>query len=157
MSTFLSLTALPAVFAAAPVAVAQPVGSGVLMFLQGLACVIVSVAALAYIIRAIRCERRELAREQKTVASATLEAAVATPAAAVATPAPAASAAPVAAATHAPATAAVTEDNRLGAVVAAAVHTMMQGRPHRIVRIYETGHGWAQEGRREIFSSKRVR
>ncbi len=43
------------------------------------------------------------------------------------------------------------------AVIAAAVHVALKGRPHRIVRVSPVGIGWAQEGRREIFSSHRVR
>ncbi len=43
------------------------------------------------------------------------------------------------------------------ALIAAATHVILQGRPQRIVSIRGTGQGWAQEGRREIFSSHRVR
>jgi Na+-transporting methylmalonyl-CoA/oxaloacetate decarboxylase gamma subunit len=43
------------------------------------------------------------------------------------------------------------------AVVAAAVHAVIGDRPHRVVSIREGAPGWAQEGRREIFSSHRVR
>jgi len=48
------------------------------------------------------------------------------------------------------------EARRMAAVVAAAVHTVM-GAPHRIVSIRPTQGGWAQEGRRSIFSSHNVR
>jgi len=43
------------------------------------------------------------------------------------------------------------------AVVAAAVHTVYGDRPHRLVSVRSAGSGWAQEGRRQIFSSHRVR
>jgi Na+-transporting methylmalonyl-CoA/oxaloacetate decarboxylase gamma subunit len=49
------------------------------------------------------------------------------------------------------------EDPVLYAVVAAAVHTVIGDRAHRIVTIRPGGPGWAQEGRRAIFSSHRVR
>lgn len=45
----------------------------------------------------------------------------------------------------------------IAAVIAAAVHTVIGDRPHRVVSIRSTGPGWAQEGRRQIFSSHRVR
>jgi Na+-transporting methylmalonyl-CoA/oxaloacetate decarboxylase gamma subunit len=49
------------------------------------------------------------------------------------------------------------EDPALPAVIAAAVHTAIGDRPHRVVSIRSSGPGWAQEGRRQIFSSHRVR
>ncbi|WPJ96666.1 OadG family transporter subunit [Coraliomargarita algicola] len=49
------------------------------------------------------------------------------------------------------------EDPALLAVIAAAVHTVIGDRPHRVVSVRSTGPGWAQEGRRQIFSSHRVR
>jgi Na+-transporting methylmalonyl-CoA/oxaloacetate decarboxylase gamma subunit len=49
------------------------------------------------------------------------------------------------------------DDPAFMAVLAAAVHTMIGDRPHRIVSIRSSGPGWAQEGRRQIFSSHRVR
>ena len=49
------------------------------------------------------------------------------------------------------------EDPALVAVIAAAVHSVIGDRAHRIVSIRPGGPGWAQEGRREIFSSHRVR
>lgn len=45
----------------------------------------------------------------------------------------------------------------VAAVIAAAVHMVMGDRPHRVVSIRSSGPGWAQEGRRQIFSSHRVR
>ena len=51
----------------------------------------------------------------------------------------------------------VAENPRLLAVVAAAVHTVFGERPHRIVSVRQSRTGWAQEGRRQIFSSHRVR
>lgn len=49
------------------------------------------------------------------------------------------------------------DDPAILAVVAAAIHTVIGDRPHRVVSIRSTGPGWAQEGRRQIFSSHRVR
>lgn len=49
------------------------------------------------------------------------------------------------------------DDPALIAVIAAAVHTVIGNRPHRVVSIRSAGPGWAQEGRRQIFSSHRVR
>jgi Na+-transporting methylmalonyl-CoA/oxaloacetate decarboxylase gamma subunit len=49
------------------------------------------------------------------------------------------------------------DDPVLTAVIAAAVHTVMGDRPHRVVSVRSSGPGWAQEGRRQIFSSHRVR
>jgi Na+-transporting methylmalonyl-CoA/oxaloacetate decarboxylase gamma subunit len=43
------------------------------------------------------------------------------------------------------------------AVIAAAVHSVIGDRAHRIVSVRSAGPGWAQEGRRQIFSSHRVR
>lgn len=43
------------------------------------------------------------------------------------------------------------------ALIATATHVILQGRAQRIVNIRGAGQGWAQEGRREIFSSHRVR
>lgn len=42
-------------------------------------------------------------------------------------------------------------------IVAAAVHAVIGDRPHRILNIRPTQPGWAQEGRRQIFSSHSVR
>jgi sodium pump decarboxylase gamma subunit len=49
------------------------------------------------------------------------------------------------------------EDPALVAVLAAAVHSVIGDRAHRIVSIRPGGPGWAQEGRRQIFSSHQVR
>ena len=43
------------------------------------------------------------------------------------------------------------------AVIAAAIHFMMEGRRHRIVSIRSGDSSWAAEGRRQIFSSRKVR
>ena len=48
-------------------------------------------------------------------------------------------------------------DPRHVAVVAAAIHCVMQGRKHRIVSIHSSDSAWAAEGRRQIFSSRNVR
>ncbi|MCH6257221.1 hypothetical protein MLD52_11735 [Puniceicoccaceae bacterium K14] len=42
-------------------------------------------------------------------------------------------------------------------LVTAAVATVLDGQPHRIVSVKPSRDGWAQEGRRQIFSSHRVR
>lgn len=75
-------------------------------------------------------------------------------------PAPAKAAAP--AATPAPVAAPVPapqeeDDAAILAVISAAVHTVIGDRAHRIVSVRGAGSGWAQEGRRQIFSSHRVR
>jgi Na+-transporting methylmalonyl-CoA/oxaloacetate decarboxylase gamma subunit len=49
------------------------------------------------------------------------------------------------------------DESVLAAVIAAAVHTALGDRPHRVVSVRSSGPGWAQEGRRQIFSSHRVR
>ncbi len=49
------------------------------------------------------------------------------------------------------------DDPAILAVIAAAVHTVIGDRPHRVVSVRTAGPGWAQEGRRQIFSSHRVR
>lgn len=43
------------------------------------------------------------------------------------------------------------------AVIAAAIHCAMDGRKHRIVSIRSSDSSWAAEGRRQIFSSRKVR
>ena len=55
------------------------------------------------------------------------------------------------------ASAAAEDDPVLLAVIAAAVHSVVGDRAHRIVSIRSGGPGWAQEGRRQIFSSHRLR
>lgn len=42
-------------------------------------------------------------------------------------------------------------------LIAAAVDSAMQGQPHRIVNVRVAGDNWAREGRRDIFSGRRVR
>ncbi len=42
-------------------------------------------------------------------------------------------------------------------LIAAAVHAALDGQPHRILHMEPVSGGWAREGRREIFSSRRVR
>ena len=64
---------------------------------------------------------------------------------------------PATAASIAPAVEGEGEDPAILAVVAAAVHTVIGDRPHRVVSVRSAGPGWAQEGRRQIFSSHRVR
>ncbi len=49
------------------------------------------------------------------------------------------------------------EENRIAAVITAAVHVALQDRKFRVRSIHRTAPGWAQEGRRQIFSSHRLR
>ncbi|MGJ8649956.1 MAG: OadG family protein [Opitutaceae bacterium] len=49
------------------------------------------------------------------------------------------------------------DDPVLVAVITAAVHSVIGDRAHRIVAVRPGLPGWAQEGRRQIFSSHRVR
>jgi len=49
------------------------------------------------------------------------------------------------------------EEDVVPAIIAAAVHMAMGRRPHRIVSIQRKPTNWAAEGRRDIFSSHRVR
>lgn len=48
-------------------------------------------------------------------------------------------------------------DPRIIAVIAAAIHCATGGRKHRIVSIRSSDSTWAAEGRRQIFSSRKVR
>lgn len=65
---------------------------------------------------------------------------------------------PVSSGVSAPAPAASPEpDIPLPALIAAAVHVALDGQAHRVVHIEPVSIGWAREGRREIFSSHRVR
>lgn len=48
-------------------------------------------------------------------------------------------------------------DPALFAVIAAAVHSVIGERPHRLISIRPGGPGWAQEGRRQIFTSHQTR
>lgn len=49
------------------------------------------------------------------------------------------------------------DEGVLAALIAAAVHVALDGIPHRVVHIEPISVGWAREGRRDIFSSHRVR
>ena len=72
-------------------------------------------------------------------------------------PAPASVARPVAAVPVVSAAAGPAPE--LVAAISAAVHTVLKGRPHRItsIKVVEGQPNWAAEGRREHFSSHRVR
>ncbi|MBC2605660.1 OadG family transporter subunit [Pelagicoccus albus] len=73
---------------------------------------------------------------------------------------PAAKPAPAAAPAPAPASSIQKDDDipeHIVALIATATHIALQGRPQKIVSIRSMGQGWAQEGRREIFSSHRFR
>lgn len=56
---------------------------------------------------------------------------------------------------HQPADAAVPD--HLPVLIAAAVHMALEGFPHRILHIEPASSDWATEGRRDIFSSHRIR
>lgn len=49
------------------------------------------------------------------------------------------------------------EDDHLAAVITAAIHVALQDRNFRVRSIRRMAPGWAQEGRRQIFSSHRLR
>lgn len=51
----------------------------------------------------------------------------------------------------------VEDDPALIAVISAAIHSVIGDKPHRVVTIRRAGAGWAEEGRRQIFSSHRLR
>lgn len=48
-------------------------------------------------------------------------------------------------------------DGQIAAVISAAIHVALQDRRFRVRSIRRTTPGWAQEGRRQIFSSHRLR
>lgn len=89
-------------------------------------------------------------QESKTAAAAAAVAAQ--------TPAPSA---PEQSADPAPASVPASDDDippHVLALIAAATHVVLDGRPQRIVGVRRIGNpNWAQEGRREIFSSHRFR
>ena len=74
---------------------------------------------------------------------------------------PAPASAPVQSSLYSGESAASTEEDQADSdvpfVIAAAVHTVLGGRPHRIMNVRKKNDGWAQEGRRQIFSSHKVR
>ena len=49
------------------------------------------------------------------------------------------------------------DDPHYIAVISAAIHCLMNGRRHRIVSVRSDNSSWAAEGRRQIFSSHKVR
>ena len=119
--------------------------------------VLSTLAAITSVTGAIfaRQAARDAARSAKTAqqaAEALANSQSQSPAKAVAT---SAAAAPRSKAEGAPADDQV--DPVLYAVIAAAVHSVIGDRAHRIVSMRSAGPGWAQEGRRQIFSSHRVR
>ena len=143
-----SLTILGAVEAGTADSVSSIVVIGfsfVLLVLAVLAAV-TAVMGMVFAKRAARDAEKAAEKAQVTLDKANA-AAAAKPAAA-----PAVASKPVAAA---PADSA--DDEAIFAVISAAVHTVIGDRAHRIVSIRGAGPGWAQEGRRQIFSSHRVR
>ena len=116
----------------------------------GFAFVMVVLVLLALVTASIGAVFRrydaKIAAKADAAVAAALAKAQAAPKAAPVAPAPA----PVPAANEG-------EDPALMAVLAAAVHSVIGDRAHRIVTIRQGGPGWAQEGRRQIFSSHRVR
>ena len=126
----------------------------------GFLFVMVVLAALAVVTSVIGLFfARSSAKAAGRAAAAALKAAEAQAAAAKQSPVAAAPAAPEApaAATPSAATSDSGEDPVLLAVIAAAVHSVIGDRPHRVIAIRRDGPGWAHEGRRQIFSSHRVR
>lgn len=124
----------------------------------GFAFVMIVLALLALVTASIgavfrRYDAKIEAKAETAVAAAVEAAKFAAPASS-ATPAPASSATPTAASQPESSDA---DDPVLMAVLAAAVHSVIGDRAHRIVSIRPGGPGWAQEGRRQIFSSHRVR
>lgn len=143
-----SLTILGAVEAGTADSVSSIVVIGfsfVLLVLAVLAAV-TAVMGMVFAKRAARDAEKAAEKAQVTLDKANA-AAAAKPVAA-----PAVASKPVAAA---PADSA--DDEAIFAVISAAVHTVIGDRAHRIVSIRGAGPGWAQEGRRQIFSSHRVR
>lgn len=123
----------------------------------GFLFVMVVLAALAVVTSVIGLFfARSSAKAAGRAAAAALKAAEAQAAAAKQSPVAAAPEAP-AAATPSAATSDSGEDPVLLAVIAAAVHSVIGDRPHRVIAIRRDGPGWAHEGRRQIFSSHRVR
>jgi len=98
---------------------------------------------------------REEMRSKQPAAPTPVPAAPSAPAPqAVAKPAPAPTVAPAPVSAPAPSPELETP---VIVMIAAAVHAALAGQPHRILRIEPVSSGWAREGRREIFSSRRVR
>ncbi|MGB0413343.1 MAG: OadG family transporter subunit [Coraliomargarita sp.] len=120
--------------------------SFVLLVLAVLAAV-TAVMGMVFAKRAAREAEKAAEKAQHTLDKANAAGAAAKPASA-----PAVTSKPVAAV---PADNA--DDEAIFAVISAAVHTVIGDRAHRIVSIRGAGPGWAQEGRRQIFSSHRVR
>ncbi|CAA6693864.1 MULTISPECIES: OadG family transporter subunit [unclassified Lentimonas] len=143
--------------ASGPAAEAQTSGTTEVVVV-GFGFVMVVLVLLALVTAAIgavfrRYDAKIAAKADAAVAAAVAKANLAPAAAPVAAaPVPAPAAAPVAAAPVSEG-----EDPALMAVLAAAVHSVIGDRAHRIVSIRPGGPGWAQEGRRQIFSSHRVR
>ncbi len=138
---FVLYTTLAQVSVAAP----HEAPSTASVVIVGFMFVMIVLALLAAITSAIGAFFiKQAAREAAKAAEAAQKAAEASPATSEAAPAPAA-------------TSADGEDPAILAVVAAAVHSVIGDRAHRVVSVRTTGPGWAQEGRRQIFSSHRVR
>ena len=49
------------------------------------------------------------------------------------------------------------DEQAIAAAISAALHVYLEGRSHRILSISRNAPGWAHEGRRQIFSSHRIR
>jgi Na+-transporting methylmalonyl-CoA/oxaloacetate decarboxylase gamma subunit len=140
---------------------ADGAGSAGSIMIVGFLLVVVVLALLAAITSAIGAFfARQAAREAARAADVSRQAAegkasapAAAPAAAIAASAPAAAAAPAAVAAEPN----PEDDPVLLSVIAAAIHSIAGDRAHRIVSIRSSAEGWAQEGRRQIFSSHRIR
>lgn len=121
----------------------------------GFLFVMVVLAALAAVTSIIGLVfARSAARSAGLAAAAALKAAEAQAVDPKSTPT---GSAPAAVSAATPAAPSEDEDPALLAVIAAAVHSVIGDRPHRVITIRRDGPGWAHEGRRQIFSSHRVR
>lgn len=138
---------------------ADGAGSAGSIMIVGFLLVVVVLALLAAITSAIGAFfARQAAREAARAADVSRQAAegkasTPAPAASKAASAPAAAAAPAAVAAEPN----PEDDPVLLSVIAAAIHSIAGDRAHRIVSIRSSAEGWAQEGRRQIFSSHRIR
>ncbi len=140
---------------------AEGAGSTGSIMIVGFLLVVVVLALLAAITSALGALfARQAAREAARAADFSRQAADSKAQAGQSASSPSAKAVSL---TAADASAAVTgepnpeDDPLLLSVIAAAIHSIAGDRAHRIVSIRASAEGWAQEGRRQIFSSHRIR
>ena len=139
---------------------ANPEFTDAFMFIiTGLLLVIGALLVLSGLISVIGTGFRRNDPKKPAAAPAPAPAAAAAP---VATQQPAPASAPAPAPAPAPVAAPAAADPMdtdvpIAALIAAAIHVALEGRPHRVLHIEPVSVGWAREGRREIFSSHRFR